>query len=91
MWHKFLDSTVLPAAPKSTAAVLSKLAADQLLFAPLANVALFAFIECAKGTPHNTAFVLQVPCHRLACPAVMRAQGAIRCLCGCGCLQRGQG
>jgi hypothetical protein len=74
MWHKFLDSAVLPAAPKSTAAVLSKLAADQLLFAPLANVALFAFIECAKGTPHNTAFVLQVPRRSLACHGVARAR-----------------
>ena len=60
MWHKFLDATVLPHAPKSTRAVLSKLAADQLAFAPLANVALFAFIECSKGTPHQTLFVIQV-------------------------------
>ena len=60
VWHKFLDSTVMPHAPKSTRAVLSKLAADQLAFAPLANVALFAFIECSKGTPHQTLFVIQV-------------------------------
>lgn len=60
MWHKFLDATVMPHAPKSTRAVLSKLAADQLAFAPLANVALFAFIECTKGTPHQTLFVIQV-------------------------------
>lgn len=63
MWHKFLDATLMPHAPKSTRAVLSKLAADQLAFAPLANVALFAFIECTKGTPHQTLFVIQVrPC-----------------------------
>ena len=60
MWHKFLDATVMPHAPKSTRAVLSKLAADQLAFAPLANVALFAFIECTKGTPQQTLFVIQV-------------------------------
>ena len=60
MWHKFLDATVMPHAPKSTRAVLGKLAADQLAFAPLANVALFAFIECSKGTPHQTLFVIQV-------------------------------
>jgi len=67
-WHKFLDATVLPLAPKSTRAVLSKLAADQLLFAPLANVAFFAFIECAKGTPHMTAFTLSVSAARQADP-----------------------
>ncbi|KAK9827625.1 hypothetical protein WJX81_000286 [Elliptochloris bilobata] len=59
VWHRFLDAAVLPHAPKSTRAVLAKLAADQLAFAPLANLALFAFIECAKGTPQHTLFVVQ--------------------------------
>jgi Mpv17 / PMP22 family len=46
-----LDARVFPAAPHSPAAVLSKLAVDQLLFAPFATALLFAFLKVAEGVP----------------------------------------
>ena len=50
-WHRALDARVLPASPRSPAAVAGKLALDQLLFAPVATALLFAFLKVAEGTP----------------------------------------
>lgn len=50
-WHRALDARILPRAPTSLAAVAAKLAADQLLFAPVATALLFAFLKVAEGDP----------------------------------------
>ena len=59
LWHRALDSVFAVAdggrgravGKTNARAVLSKLACDQLLFAPLATALLFVFLKVAEGNP----------------------------------------
>lgn len=51
LWYTTLDSRVMPDAPTSTRAVLTKTALDQLLWAPAFSCVFFAFINILDGRP----------------------------------------
>ena len=56
---QFLEACILPKRPTSRAAVVCKLLVDQLLFAPVSTIMLFAALEAMKGTPEQIPFVIQ--------------------------------
>ncbi|CAK0742493.1 hypothetical protein CVIRNUC_001400 [Coccomyxa viridis] len=58
-WHQFLEACILPKRPTSRAAVVCKLLVDQLLFAPVSTIMLFAALEAMKGTPEQIPLVIQ--------------------------------
>lgn len=64
-WHALLDSQIMPSRPQSPAAVLLKLAADQLLFAPLATAIFMAYLKCAEGLPTEAIPFVQVSHHQV--------------------------
>lgn len=45
LWYSFLDGKVYPDKPKSNKAVVSKMLADQLLWAPFFSCVFFAVIK----------------------------------------------
>lgn len=59
-WHAFLDSRIMPKRPQSPTAVLAKLAADQLLFAPISTAIFLAYLKAAEGYPSEVLPFLQV-------------------------------
>ena len=62
---QFLEACILPKRPTSRAAVVCKLLVDQLLFAPVSTIMLFAALEAMKGTPEQIPLVIQAsstPC-----------------------------
>jgi hypothetical protein len=59
-WHMFLDSKIMPKRPQSLAAVFTKLAADQLLFAPISTAIFLAYLKTAEGYPSEVFPFLQV-------------------------------
>ena len=60
-WHALLDSKIMPSRPTSSGAVLAKLAADQLMFAPLATAFFMVYLKVAEGHPQLALPFLQVP------------------------------
>ncbi|KAK9828257.1 hypothetical protein WJX74_005793 [Apatococcus lobatus] len=58
-WYKFLDRVVYPDKPQSTAAVLIKTAADQLVWAPIMTVVFFALLKTLEGHPELIAATVQ--------------------------------
>lgn len=56
---QFLEACILPKRPTSRAAVICKLLVDQLVFAPLSTILLFAALEAMKGTPEQIPIVIQ--------------------------------
>lgn len=65
-WYKFLDRVVYPDKPQSTAAVLIKTAADQLVWAPIMTVVFFALLKTLEGHPELIAATVQVSYQALA-------------------------
>ena len=59
-WYKFLDRVVYPDKPQSTAAVLIKTAADQLIWAPIMTVVFFALLKTLEGHPELIAATVSV-------------------------------
>ena len=59
-WYKFLDRVVYPDKPQSTAAVLIKTAADQLIWAPIMTVVFFALLKTLEGHPELILSTVQV-------------------------------
>lgn len=59
-WYKFLDRVVYPDKPQSTAAVLIKTAADQLVWAPIMTIVFFALLKTLEGHPELIAATIQV-------------------------------
>jgi hypothetical protein len=59
-WHALLDSKIMPSRPQSIGAVLAKLGADQLLFAPIATAFFMAYLKTAEGHPELIAPFMQV-------------------------------
>ena len=62
---QFLEAYILPKRPTSRAAVVCKLLVDQLVFAPVSTIMLFAALEAMKGTPEQIPLVIQAsftPC-----------------------------
>ena len=57
---QFLEAYILPKRPTSRAAVICKLLVDQLVFAPVSTIMLFAALEVMKGTPEQVPIVIQV-------------------------------
>ena len=57
---QFLEAYILPKRPTSRAAVICKLLVDQLVFAPVSTIMLFAALEVMKGTPEQVPVVIQV-------------------------------
>ncbi|GLI61478.1 hypothetical protein VaNZ11_003875 [Volvox africanus] len=58
-WFNLLDSRIMPDNPHSPAAVLTKMLADQVLFAPLGLLMFFAVIKCLEGRPRDLPQTLQ--------------------------------
>lgn len=58
-WYEFLDRTIMPQASKSTAAVVSKMAIDQLLWAPVFTALFFSYMETAQGRPERAPDVVR--------------------------------
>lgn len=58
-WYKLLDKHVFPRTPTSLRAVLTKTAADQLLWAPVMTVVFFAFLKALEGRPDLIAGTVQ--------------------------------
>ncbi|GLC34763.1 hypothetical protein PLESTB_001161000 [Pleodorina starrii] len=52
-WFNFLDTNVMPDNPHCPAAVMTKMLADQVLFAPLGLLMFFAVIKCLEGRPRD--------------------------------------
>ena len=50
-WYKLLDRFVMPNNSRSTAAVLLKTAADQVVWAPIMTVVFFAVLKSLEGHP----------------------------------------
>ena len=50
-WYKVLDKNVMPNKSTSTAAVLLKTAADQVIWAPIMTVVFFAVLKSLEGHP----------------------------------------
>ena len=48
-----LDSRIMPDDPHCPAAVMTKMLADQVLFAPLGLLMFFAVIKCLEGRPRD--------------------------------------
>jgi hypothetical protein len=59
-WHAFLDSRIMPKRPQSLGAVFGKLAADQLVFAPISTAIFLAYLKAAEGYPSDVLPFLQV-------------------------------
>lgn len=57
---QFLEAHIFPKRPTSRIAVVSKLLVDQLLFAPVSTILLFAALEAMKGTPELISVVISV-------------------------------
>jgi hypothetical protein len=56
---QFLEAHIFAKRPTSRGAVVTKLLVDQLLFAPVSTILLFAALEAMKGTPELIPAVLQ--------------------------------
>ncbi|KAK9853609.1 hypothetical protein WJX84_009969, partial [Apatococcus fuscideae] len=52
-WFQYLDKAVLPLAPKSPAAVFSKIGLDQLIMAPVGTLIFFASQQLMQGQPQT--------------------------------------
>lgn len=50
-WYRFLDGRIMPHNPKSAQAVFSKVALDQLLFAPACTPVFYGYKVTAEGRP----------------------------------------
>lgn len=50
-WYLFLDKNVFPQAPKTTKAIITKTALDQLIWAPFFSCVFFAFNQLLQGHP----------------------------------------
>ena len=59
-WYKVLDRTVMPNNSRSTAAVLLKTAADQVIWAPIMTVVFFAVLKGLEGHPELIWPTIQV-------------------------------
>lgn len=59
-WYKVLDKTVMPNNSRSTAAVLLKTAADQVIWAPIMTVVFFAVLKSLEGHPELIWSTVQV-------------------------------
>ena len=53
LWYSFLDTKVCPDKPKSNKAVLAKMLADQLLWAPFFSCVFFAVIKTLEVSLHS--------------------------------------
>ncbi len=84
-WYKFLDRVVLPDKPQSTAAVLIKTAADQLIWAPIMTVVFFALLKTLEGHPELIAATVQVS---TSTQVLLWAMLCHACCCGryCKCI-----
>ncbi|GLC34774.1 hypothetical protein PLESTM_000238600 [Pleodorina starrii] len=52
-WFNLLDGRIMPDNPHCPAAVMTKMLADQVLFAPLGLLMFFAVIKCLEGRPRD--------------------------------------
>lgn len=52
-WYNLLDKIVMPASPKHPAAVVGKVALDQLVYSPIGTAIFFAWNNVMSFTPHN--------------------------------------
>ncbi|KAK9811885.1 hypothetical protein WJX72_011789 [[Myrmecia] bisecta] len=50
-WNLFLDRVIMPHRPHSMAAVVAKMAVDQLLFCPLGTCIFFSYLKLVEGRP----------------------------------------
>ena len=64
---QLLEAHIFPKRPTSRIAVVTKLLVDQLLFAPVSTVLLFAALEAMKGTPELIPAVITVRHRFCAC------------------------
>ena len=58
-FYQFLDDRIFPEDPKSTKAVLTKTAVDQLIWAPTMTVVFLTFLTTLEGRPETIMSVLQ--------------------------------
>ncbi|CAK0744581.1 hypothetical protein CVIRNUC_001559 [Coccomyxa viridis] len=58
-WFTFLEHNVFPKTPTSMTAVLSKMAADQLIMAPIFLIVFFFAVKTLEGLPHKLPEVLR--------------------------------
>lgn len=61
-WYTFLDQAIMPHAPTSPMAVLSKTALDQLFLTPILTSVFFAYMAWANGAPSRYAIPLFTTC-----------------------------
>lgn len=58
-FYKLIDTNVMPDRPKSNAAVVTKTAIDQLIYAPIGTVLFLAFLTLMEGRPTEIMSVIQ--------------------------------
>lgn len=59
VWYTTLDRNVYPEDPKSTKAVITKTALDQLLWAPAFSCVFFFFIHALDGHPEAALYAIR--------------------------------
>ncbi|KAK9917307.1 hypothetical protein WJX75_002997 [Coccomyxa subellipsoidea] len=59
VWYTFLDKNIMPKEPTSNKAVVLKMLADQLLWAPFFSCVFFAFTNTLAGHPEATIPAIQ--------------------------------
>lgn len=58
-WYSLLDRMVMPSCSTGAVSVVTKMLADQLLWAPANTVAFYAFLAVAEGHLGDLGFILQ--------------------------------
>jgi len=58
-WYTLLDKNVMPEDPKCPKAIISKMALDQLIWAPMFSCVFFTFIRTLEGHPELALSTIQ--------------------------------